>query len=325
MGEIDILGLFSMDATLFGGIVATAVVGIFGIIVAIILYRLTASRKQLKEFEKKVEKQFGDLKVYLDGLPKAKPAVRNPFEAGRKAMAEYKWDDAIGHFNEAMKEAKGTELVALYNLIGICHYTPGRLNQALESFEESARLAKEFNDKEGEAIALGNIGNIYQTKGELDKALKYFEDGLKIDREMDRKKGIAAKLGNIGLIYQTKGELDKALKYSEDALKITKEMGNKEDEAKILGNIGVIYQTKGELDKALKYHEEALKLDREIGNKEGEAQDLGNIGNIYAQKGDFNKALDYLNQALVLFKQIGAQMEIEIVEGNIKRLTEGAK
>lgn len=66
-----------------------------------------------------------------------------------------------------------------------------------------------------------------------------------------------------------------------------------------------------------------MKLEREIGNKEGEAQALGNIGLIYDTKGDIDKALDFLNQALAIFKEIGAQREIEIVERNIKRLTEG--
>lgn len=52
------------------------------------------------------------------------------------------------------------------------------------------------------------IKPVYTDKGELDKALEYLEGALKIHREIGHKQGEALDLGNIGNIYTDKGELD---------------------------------------------------------------------------------------------------------------------
>jgi tetratricopeptide (TPR) repeat protein len=73
--------------------------------------------------------------------------------------------------------------------------------------------------RQGEGIALGNIGVVYKAKGEFGKALKYYEEALVIDREVGYQEGVAGQLGNIGCVYLGQGELDKALKYLVEALR----------------------------------------------------------------------------------------------------------
>ena len=208
---------------------------------------VSQARKEVEEVKRKVdlanknieniEMRHSGILIYIDGLPFAAPPVLDPFFEGTKLMAEYKWDEAIEEFKKAMKEAKGGHFVGLYNLIGICYYTSGRLSEALESYEQSLRFARQFKDKIGEAVALGNIGLIYQRKGDLDKALKYCEEALKIDREIGNKKGEAQDLRNIGLIYAQKGEMEKALAYLNQALKIFKQIGAKSETEIVEGYI----------------------------------------------------------------------------------------
>jgi tetratricopeptide (TPR) repeat protein len=285
--------------------------------------RMTRIEGQVKITSEKmtiIEKRLGAGPIYIDDLPSADPPVFDPFLEGTKLMTAYKWDEAIAEFTKAMKEAKASQLVALYNLVATCYYTSGRLGLALENYEESLRLARQFGDKQGEGNALGNIGLIYQDKGNLDQALKYLEEALKIHKEIGFKEGEASDLGNIGLIYRTKGDLDEALRYHQDALKIHKEIGFKQGEASALGNIGLIFKAKGELDQALKYLEDALKIHKEIGFREGEASDLNNIGNVYEDKGNLDQALKYYNEALKIFEEIGMPEQIGIVKRNIERI-----
>jgi tetratricopeptide (TPR) repeat protein len=214
-----------------------------------------------------IEKHFG-IPIYTDGLSSADSAVFDPFFEGTKLMAEYKWDGAIAEFQKAMKEAKASQLVALFNLIAICYYTSGRLDSALENYKQSLTLAEQFDDKQGKAAVLGNIGLIYQDKGDLDQALKYLEEALEIDKEIGYRQGEASALGNIGLVYEAKGDLDQALKYHQEALDISKQIDYKVGEASILGNIGNVYYLKGDLNQALKYYNEALKIFKKIGMPE---------------------------------------------------------
>ena len=221
--------------------------------------KLEQRTAEIAESVKKLEIALGQ-KPYLDGLAQSPPPVFDPFAKGLDLMAQSKWDEAIAQFKESMKEAKGSEIVALYNLIGLCYYTPGKLDSALSSYDNSFKLARQFEDSEGEAAALGNIGLIYLDKGDLDAALKYLQETLKIDREIGYKQGEASALGNIGLIYSDKGDLDAALKYHQEALKIAQEIGHRQNEANQLGNIGLIYSAKGDLDAALNYLEEARAI-----------------------------------------------------------------
>ena len=223
---------------------------------------------------------------YLDGLPDAPPKIRDPFLEGQRLEKESKYREAIRRYEQCFQaETTASEYTALHGLIGNCFFRLSELEEAEGHYREAEAAAKEAQDKEGLAAALGNIGNIYLTKGDLDKALDYHQQ----------------------------------------ALKINKEIGRKEGEASDLGNIGIIYKTKGELDKALDYHQQALNIDKEMGNREGEASNLGNIGLVYAEKGKPDKALEYLEQALKIFERIGAKIEIEKTKQNIQEIKEGMK
>ncbi len=199
--------------------------------------------KEAKENIINVEKHLG-IPIYVDGLPSADPPVFDPFFEGTKLMAEYKWDDAIAEFQKAMKEAKASQLVALFNLIAISYYTSGRLPLALEKYEESLRLARQFKDKQGEAAALGNIGLIYRAKGDPDQALKYHQEALEISKQIGHREYEASELGNIGLIYQEKGDLDQALRYLNEALKIFEEIGMQPQVEQTLSNIKIVEDEK---------------------------------------------------------------------------------
>jgi len=76
----------------------------------------------------------GIMTEHLGVLFASKPAVREPFELGFAAMGACRWDQAIVHLKKAAAATKGLKRVALLNLIGVCHYTQGRPNDALVAF-----------------------------------------------------------------------------------------------------------------------------------------------------------------------------------------------
>jgi len=253
---MEIFG-YEIDTGLFLAIVGIVLAVIIGLVHYVLVEKTKKEAKRAKEESiaakeearkatqktevaikniENIERHFG-IPIYKDGLPSADPPVFDPFFEGTKLMTAYKWDEAIAEFQKAMKEAKAKQLVALYNLVAICYYPSGRLSLALENYEESLRLARQFGDKQGEGNALGNIGVIYKAKGELDQALKYLEEALKIDKEIGFKQGEANQLGNIGNVYYLKGDLEQALKYYNEALNIFEEIGMPEQIEIVKGNI----------------------------------------------------------------------------------------
>ena len=304
-----------MVSTIIGVVLALAGIG-----VAIYLYTRSASKQQAERLEAKVDalvRRFGQLQAYMAELPDSVGAVRAGFDAGLTAMEQSRWDEAIGHFRESVKTAAGTQLVALYNLIGLCHFTPGRRQAALEAWEESSRLARDFGDKTGEVRAVGNIGLVWHLMGKWDKAMVQFRAALALHRELGDRLGEAKDLGNIGAIWKNRCDLDKALENHAAALAIFEQLGAKREQAGVLGNIGLAWQEKGDLDKALQFQERSLGLRRELGDNRGAAIALTNIGNVWQLKGDPDRALGFHEQALAVFTQQGAKHEQASVLGNI--------
>jgi tetratricopeptide (TPR) repeat protein len=242
---------------------------------------------------------------YFDGLPESEPAVRVPFEKGRAAMAAYKWDEAISHFEEAMEHAAGTELAALHGLVGRCHYVPGRWQEALESHEESARLAEQFGDKQGKADALDSIGAIWLDRGESTKAPAKHEEALALAREAGARPQEARALVNIGVFHYVSGEPAKAYRYYKDALKIYEETGDRQGQASLLCNIGLAHSMSGEPDKALEYCNQSLALAREIGDRRIEAGALANIDFLRPDELAPAERLANQEQALKLMREVG--------------------
>jgi len=284
------------------------------------LRRLSANRRRARAVSKApnlTRRNLGRMAEYFDGLPGAEPEVRQLFELGLAAMRACRWDQAIVHFQKAMPATKGVHTVALLNLVGVCHYTRGRTDDALRSFEESARLAVQLEAKRGRAQALNNIGLICRDGGEPDRALGYLDESLAIARELDDQWAVAIELGNTANIWHDKGDLDKALEYHEQALTISRELGDRWGEATELGNIGCIHRDKGQLNRALRYDKEALEVARKIGYRLGVVAALGNIGSIYRSKGRLEQAFQYEEEALGMARIAGYSLGVAVDLGNI--------
>ena len=259
----------------------------------------------------------GRMAEYLGKLLESQPEIREPFELGFAAMNTSNWGDAIRHFQAAVTATNGPGLVALHNLIGVCHYTQGRLDAALKDFEESARLADQYGDKQGESRALGNIGRICHDNGDLDRALVLLDKALAISDDSKDPWATAIHLGYAGSVHHDKGELDRALQYYEASLEISRDIGDQWGVATQLASIGDIYHAQGELDKALEQHQEALAIARQTGDRWCLTSNLDSIGSIYRDKGDLDQALKYDNEALAQAREIGHQLGVATELGNV--------
>ena len=254
---------------------------------------------------------------YLGGLHESDSAVWQSFEPGLAAMAACQWDQAIEHLRRARAKASGAQLVPIHNQTGVCNYMQGRLDEALRDFEESARLATQYEDEQGKSSALANIGVMHHDSGELDSALKQMSEALAMVRKSGVERAAAPHLANIGNVLRDRGEFDKALKFYEEALAISREIGDRAGVASCLGNIGSSHCDKGQLAKALEFHADALAVLRDADDRGEMARCLGKIGSIHRYRGDLDEALTYYEGALALDREIGYQAGVATELGNI--------
>jgi CHAT domain-containing protein len=181
----------------------------------------------------------------------------------------------------------------------------GEPREAIETWQQVLGIARQFQNKEGEAIALYYIGLNYDKISQPQEALKYSNQLLPIMRQVGNRSGEAATLSNIGKVYDSISQPQEALKYFNQALPIMREVGERAGEAIILNNIGGVYDKISQPQEALKYLNQALLIMRSVGDRSGEAIILNNIGGVYSSLSQPQEALKYYNQALPIKREVG--------------------
>ncbi|CAK8720499.1 MAG: TPR repeat-containing protein [Candidatus Electronema aureum] len=112
-----------------------------------------------------------------------------------------------------------------WNMLGLLLVRKEELAQAEDAFRKVLALGEAHQDKEVQAVALGNLGLVYRTRDKLDKAEEMYRKSLEIEQVLGNKKGMANDYGNLGIVYGIQGEIDKAEAAWKQSLSLYQEMG----------------------------------------------------------------------------------------------------
>ncbi len=188
--------------------------------------------------------------------------------------------------------------------------TLDKYNDALRCSREILKLAKDIEDQQWMALALGNISEIYDAQGNFSEALKYCQKSLKIHEKLSLEgdklsfRRIATSLNNMGKLYKSLGKYSEALKYLKEALKIDEKLENFSGKAPTLNNMGLIYFEQTKYLGALKFYSAALKIYEKLGDLSGKAVVLNNIGGVHIVQKNYSKALKINKLVLNLTDQL---------------------
>lgn len=183
----------------------------------------------------------------------------------------------------------------------------GEYKQALEEVEQALALARQENDRAGEAAALQVAGQIYQAMGDGQAALPVYDQARQIFHEMDDRQAAADSLAGSGSIYADLGMVAEALEAYSQALRLKKDSGARPGQADILNRISLVYARLGDEMNALNYAEQARHLWQDMGDSGGQATALHSLSRIVAARGRYSQAIEYAGQAFALWQQVGDQ------------------
>lgn len=182
---------------------------------------------------------------------------------------------------------------------------PAEVQAKLDNLQARLKAAHAAGDRNSEATALKEIGDLYLYVSAFPKALESYNQALPMLRAAGDRDGEAGTLNNMGIVYRNLGKPEQALESYSESLPIKRGMGDRDGEANTLQNIGVVYRDLGKPQQALDSYNQALLIYRAWGDRDGEALALTNLGKVYAKLGEKQKALDDYNQALPIFRQVG--------------------
>lgn len=171
---------------------------------------------------------------------------------------------------------------------------------ALPEYETALAAYRALENRHGEAITLGLIGNCYKHLGDRTRALDFLGRALKIKQELGDRLEEGKTISHIGLVYWEAGDYPKAIDHFNRAIAIAREVHDVHLEGAALNNLSLVYDEKGEYKRSLEQYQKALALHRASKYREGESDALGNIGGVYLLLGHYSDAKDFYQQALAL-------------------------
>lgn len=130
--------------------------------------------------------------------------------------------------------------------------------------EKDLEIAKEVEDKAGEARAYGNLGNSYRRVGNCEKTIEEQKLNLKIAEEVKNRAGQGQACGCLGDAYYRLGDVKQAIKYCNLQLSIAKEVGSKEEEGRACHTLGCCFESLGSMQEALSYHHSSVQLFNQV-------------------------------------------------------------
>jgi CHAT domain-containing protein/Tfp pilus assembly protein PilF len=179
-------------------------------------------------------------------------------------------------------------------------YSSAGSSAALAEYEKALAAYQALQNRHGEAITLGLIGNCYKHLGDRTRALDFLERALRIKQELGDRLEEGRTISNIGLVYWEAGDYPKAIDDFNRAIAIAREVHDLRLEGNALNNLSLVYDEKGEYKRSLEQYQKALALHRAGNYREGESDALGNIGGVYLLLGHYSEAIAYYQQALAL-------------------------
>ena len=196
--------------------------------------------------------------------------------------------------------------------------------EALQHFDNAAKLAAEVNDTSHLVDAYIFIGNIHKTGRSYPKAIDYYNQALSLQPKPDVAISL---LGNMGLIYVQIADFKKAMDCYTRSYKIldqsirTKKNPTNGDSlvmAGLLLGLGNIYDNIYDSGKALQNFNTALYYTG--GNKDIEIMALMGKGETYASHKDYKKAVTQYELALTLCSLPGHSFNKPIVSRELTKI-----
>ena len=163
--------------------------------------------------------------------------------------------------------------VTLYNIIGAANKGLGKLDEAIEAYNEAVSINPDY------AGAYYNMGNALKDQGKLDKAVDAFSKALSV------KSDYAEASNNMGLVFEKQGKLDEAIESYSKALSINPNY------AGAYYNMGNALKGQGKLDKAVEAFSKALSV------KSDYAEAHNSIGLVFQKQGKLNEAIEAFAKA----------------------------
>ena len=209
---------------------------------------------------------------------------------------------------EARTLAQGSreDVIGLIDMFaGVLNVRGGRLEAAIEKFENARRIFEALDEPRALVDALMALASAQMKAGNLDGALANYGAAQVLCTKNDYQLGLAQLHADLGLLLQSLGRFPDAEQMLLKSFSIAEQQGEIAIAAVAAANLALLYRETHDLDRAEETIRQALALETRLKHKDGVARGNLNLGTILFEKGRFADAASHFQKALDLYEEIG--------------------
>ncbi len=184
------------------------------------------------------------------------------------------WRNSETLFRHALAVTKNNYLA--HNNLGIALAKNGRIDEAIQHFQEAIRLEPDF------VYGHINLGKALDMKGQTDEEIGQFQEVIRL------KPNFAKAHNTLGFALGEKGRINEAMDQFQEAIRL------KPDFAEAHNNLGTVLGMQGRIDEAISQFQEAIRLRPDY------AEAHNNLGNALRMKGQTDQAILQYQEAIRL-------------------------
>ena len=203
----------------------------------------------------------------------------------------------------------GRESVALRLRGTLVKVSQPSIDDLLATLALSLSTARDAGDRQGEGIALGNLGVLLQDVRRFEDAINALQAAAAIFRETGSRHGEGAALTNLGLAFQGLRKFDEAVVAHQAAVVIFRETGNKRGEGMALNSLGTALREEKRFEGAITAYQQSAAIFQDAGDLHREGVALDNLGLALQCLGRHKEATIAHKNAAGLFERAGDRNE----------------
>lgn len=230
-------------------------------------------------------------------------------ELGRCAFLQGRYSEMLALAQEALALSQVGRFTNLetraLNSIGLAYHRQSLLDQAMQYFLSSLRLAQQILDKEAAARALSNIAMVHVNLREFDVALRLHEQALEVAQASGHAVYTANLLVSLMEDHLGLGNYRRVLELGDEAVLFTRTHGLSRFECAARGTLGKTLVTLGRQQASLRTVRAGLRVARWAKDQEMVAQLRWTEGQSLMALGELSEAAWSLQEALQISQQIG--------------------
>ena len=186
---------------------------------------------------------------------------------------------------------------SIYNDLGIATFFQDLFDRSAGYFQESMKIYASSRQNARVADAMMNIGNVLSAKGDISQAIEYWENSLRLSKEYGTLNQQAQILNNLGIAHYKLRRFEVARTFYDNASAIFSRLESRQGGAYVLTNLGEVAFAEGQYERALMLGRDALKSYREMDDGQGIVETLLQLAQVHMVLGDVESSAGNLEEA----------------------------